>query len=196
MYGIYVSGSVIAKFVTPMTVRSNHPVFASDTLSLSRQISRRAAQRWEIETQLEPLSQTANELFVDIVTKGYSEAVTIITPQNYGVISKRTRTDPATATGTLGAGSVTISGGSGLIPKGTFVKFANHTKVYMTTTERDGPGTVSIYPNLISGVSAQTMTCGDDVIMTCLYDLDTISGMVYTDGILMDMGTVKLVEYI
>jgi len=195
MYGIYANGAVIAQFVTPMSVRSNHPVFASDTLSLSRQVARRAAQRWEIETKLEPLSYTANELFVDLVTKGYSEAVTIITPQNYGVITKRTTSGTPTATGTAGQNYITVANHTGLMPKGTFIKVGTASKVYMTVTDRSGNGTVSVYPNLSANISG-TMYCRDDVIMTCFYDTDVVSGMIFTDGILMDMGTIRLVEFL
>jgi hypothetical protein len=38
------------------------------------------------------------------------------------------------------------------------------------------------------------MFCGDDVQLSCLYDTDVVSGMVYSDGIQMDVGTVRLVE--
>ena len=197
MYGIYDGSSVIARFVVPMTVRSNHPVFASDTLSLNRQISRRSAQRWEIETQLEPLSISAQDLFVDIVTKGYSGAVQVITPQNYGAVRARTASGSGSATvaGTMGQSMVALSGVSGFIPKGTFIKFSNSSKVYMTTSDRTGPGSVGIYPNLIANSSgADTVRFLDDVIMTCSYDLDTVTGMTYQDGILMDVGTIKLIE--
>jgi hypothetical protein len=196
MYGIYVGGAVIAKFVTPMTVRSNRPVFASDTLSLSRQVSRSAAQRWEIETKLEPLSFNAQDLFVNLVTQGYSEAVTIITPQNYGAVQARTSTSAPLGTGSAGATIISVSGNTGLIPKGTFIKFTGQDKVYMTTADRDGNGTVGIYPALLATVTGTVFQHRDDVLMTCLYDLDTISGMVYTDGILMDVGTVKMVEWL
>jgi len=196
MYGIYADGAVIAKFVAPMTVRTNHPVFASDTLSLKRQIVRRQAQRWEIETQLEPLSYTANELFVSLVTKGYSEAVTILTPQNIGVIRARTSTGTPTITGAQGEDLVTVSGNSGLIPKGTFLKFQTHSKIYMTTTNRLDNGTVGVYPNMLEAVTGALFNYKDDVLMTCLYDLDTISGMSFSDGILMDMGTIKLIEFL
>jgi hypothetical protein len=42
--------------------------------------------------------------------------------------------------------------------------------------------------------SAQLVSHRDDVQMSCLFDTDTLTGMSYTDGILMDLGTVKLVE--
>ena len=196
MYGIYDGSKVIARFVAPISVKSNHPIFASDTLSLRRQISRRSAQRWEIETNLEPLSASAQDLFVDIVTKGYSGVVQVITPQNYGAVVSRTATGVATC-GAAGTGSnaVPITGITGLIPKGTFVKFSNGTKIYMTTSDRNGDGNIAIYPNLLTSVSGtDTMKYLDDVIMSCSYDLDVVSGMSYTDGILMDLGTIRLIE--
>jgi hypothetical protein len=197
MYGIYENGEVIARFTAPLTVRSNQPVFVSDTLSLKRFISRRSAQRWEIDAGLEPLMNDAQDLMVNLVTKGYSEAVTIIVPQNYGAVRSRTAIGVATATGSIGSGQVSISGLSGLIPKGTFIKFSSHSKVYMTTTNvsfTNGiSSTISIFPTLIAAASG-TMTYRDDVQMQCLYDTNIVSGMVYSDGILMDTGQIRLLE--
>jgi hypothetical protein len=194
-YGIYENNVVIARFVAPLTLRSNQPVFASDTLSLSRQVGRRSAQRWELETKLEPLTTGAQDLFVNFVTKGYADAVTIITPQNYGAARARTAVSAAVlATGTAGASVVALTGLTGLIPKGTMIKFASHHKVYMTTADRSGSGNLSIFPTLRQSMTAIAMTYKDDVQMRCMWDLDTITGMVYEDGIMMDNGTVKLVE--
>ena len=197
MYGIYENGEVIAQFAAPLTIRSNQPVFVSDTLSLKRFISRRSAQRWEIDAGLIPQSTSAQNLMVSLVTKGYSETVTIIVPQNYGVIKARTATGTATGTGSAGSSSVTVSGLIGLIPKGTFVKFSNHSKIYMTTTNvtfvSGVNNTISVFPALVSSASG-TMTYADNVQMQCLYDTDVVSGMVYSDGILMDTGQVRLVE--
>jgi hypothetical protein len=192
-YGIYESGSIIAKFVAPMTVRSNKPVFASDTLSLSRVVSERTAQRWEIETHLEPLSFNAQDLMVNLVTKGSSVPITVIMPQNYGVILKRTSTSTPTAVGSKDSSIVSITNNVGLICKGTFVKFSNHNKVYMTTTNLTNTGSLGIYPPLLSAVNT-TMKHRDDVEMTCYYDLDIIKGMIYSDGIVMDTGSVKIIE--
>jgi hypothetical protein len=197
MYGIYDNGEVIARFVAPLTIRSNQPVFTSDTLSLKRFISRRSAQRWEIDTSLEPLVYDAQDLMVNLVTKGYSETVTVIVPQNYGAVKAKTAIGTATATGVAGSSTVTISGLVGLLPKGTFVKFSNHSKVYMTTTNvtfvTGVNNTISVFPALVASATG-TMTYSDDVQMQCLYDTDVVSGMVYSDGILMDPGQVRLVE--
>ena len=197
MYGIYENGGVIARFTAPLTLRSNQPIFVSDTLSLKRFISRRSAQRWEIDAGLEPLTTNAQDLMVNLVTKGYSEIVTVIVPQNYGVVKIRTASGTATATGTAGSTQVTISGLSGLIPKGTFIRFSNHSKVYMTITNVTFTSginsTINIFPALISNATG-TMTYKDDVQMQCLYDTDVVSGMVYSDGILMDNGQIRLLE--
>ena len=64
----------------------------------------------------------------------------------------------------------------------------------LTTDINTNNDVVGIYPNLRTAVSNTTFKHKDDVIMPCLYDLDTILGMSYTDGILMDLGTIKLIE--
>ena len=192
-YGIYDNGEVIAQFVTPMTMRTNQPILSSDTLSLKRHTVRRKAQRWELETQLEPFSTGAQDLFVNMVTKGYSDLVQIIVPQNYGVIKARTSKSVPTAVGAVGVTAITVTGNVGLIPKGTFIRFHSHSKIYMLTSDLVGEGQMNIYPTLRTAVNG-TFTHRDDVIMNCLYDTDTVIGMVYEDGILMNPGTVKLIE--
>ena len=39
-----------------------------------------------------------------------------------------------------------------------------------------------------------TFKCNDDVMMEAIFDLDTVTGMVFVDGILMDNGQVKILE--
>jgi hypothetical protein len=194
MYGIYEGGVIIAQFAAPLTVRSSQAVFASDTLSLKRDVTKRPGQRWEVDTRLIPLSFGAGDLFSHMIEKGHSEIVQIVTPQNYGAKQRLTTTGIVTGTGSAGVDLITVAGNSGLIPKGTFIKFDNHTKVYLTLADRSGDGTLKIYPRLKTAVSATSFLYADNVIMSCLYDLDTIIGMSYSDGILMDVGTIKLVE--
>jgi hypothetical protein len=195
MYGIYEGGKVIAKFAAPMSVRSNRPAFASDTLSLRRFVSQRTAQRWEISTAVVPMSSDAQDFFVNMVTNGHGSPVLVRVPQNYGVIKARdVPVALPAATGSANASSVTLSSHSGFMPKGTFLKFQNHNKLYITTADRSNNGSVGIFPELRVAVGNTPVYCGDNVDVNFKYDLDTILGMSYTDGILMDMGTVKLVE--
>jgi hypothetical protein len=195
-YGIYENNEVVASFAAPMSVTSNQPVFVSDTLSLKRYIQKRSAQRWEIETNVEPLSDGAQELFVSLVTKGSSETVFVLMPQNYGVIKARKK-GIGTPLGTAFMNSAVISivgNQNGFIPKGTFIKFSNHSKIYMTTNNLAGSGSLNIFPQLRVDVLNSVMTWYDDVLGSFLYDTDTVKGMTYTDGVLMDIGRIKLVE--
>jgi hypothetical protein len=200
MYGIVENGEVVAKFAAPLTVRSNKPFYASDALSLKRTVSTRAAQRWEISTGLVPLSDGAQRLFVLMVTQGVSKNVMVKVPQNYGVIKARTLSSTApVTTGSAAASnsSVAVINHNGFIPRGTFVKFANHGKLYMTTSDLNGNGTMNIYPELrVTVPTATAFSHGDDVHVNFLFDTDTVSGMRYSDGILMDPDTVNLVEAI
>ena len=200
-YGIWDGSSILAQFSTPLVVRSNQPVFSSDTLSLNRQISVRTAQRWEIEAPLEPLSSTANDLFVYITSKGHGSLVQAIMPQNYAAVMKRTATGiPQVNATAVDSPTVYVNatgGWTGMIPKGTFIRFSNvpHDKVYLVLNDTTPNSTMSIYPNLRSAVSlSNTFKYKDDVLLNALFDLDVIRGMMYVDGILMNNGTIKLVE--
>jgi hypothetical protein len=200
-YGIYENGEVIASFAAPLTVKSNQPISVSDTLSLKRQITKRGAQRWEITTNLEPLSTDAQSLFVNLVTKGFSNSdpVTIVMPQNYGAAKARTTNAALTAYGTQYSSQITVSGfTSGVLPKGTFINFGIGTKVYLTTSDLTANGSLNIFPPLINNVGSSgsplALSYKNDVLMYCYYDTETLKGMVYTDGILMDAGTVTLIE--
>lgn len=195
MYGIYENNKVIAKFTAPLTLKSNVPVFVSDTLSLKRVINKRPAQRWELETGVEPLSLDSSDLFVNLVSKGFTETVYITMPQNYGARNRLKASSVPVATGTVFSNSVTVVNLNNLLPKGTFIKFSNHSKIYMTLNDLAAPGgTLNIFPNLKTNISDITFIYKDDVIMQCLYDTDNLSGMRYEDGILMDIGSIKLVE--
>jgi len=195
MYGIHDDDGLIAQLSTPMTVRSNKPVFVSDTLSLTRKVEARSTQRWEIETKIVPLSTSdANRLMVSLVTKGYHTTFEVSVPQNSTVRTQRTQLDDVTVSGGVFEDEITISGSTGLIPMGTFIKFTDHDKIYMTTADITGNGDVGVFPRLSSEIVGKVTQCGDNVMMTCYYDTDSVTGMHYTDGVLMDNGTVKLVE--
>ena len=194
MFGIYDNGKIIAKFTAPLSVSSNVPVFGSDALSLKRQVTKRTAQRWEISTGIEPLSYGSNELFALFVRKGNSEPISIVMPQNFGAMEALTATGVGTGTGSASETSVDVLGITGTIPVGTFIKFGNHSKIYMLTQKLVGSGTMHIYPALRSAVNATAFSYQKDIIADFLLDLDVIAGMSFTDGILMDLGTIKLVE--
>jgi hypothetical protein len=195
MYGIYEGSSVIARFTAPLSVASDVPVFVSDALSLKRNVVKRPAQRWRINCGLEPLTRGSQTLFRLLTEKGNHQTVQVLVPQNYGVSLERTSVSTGvTATGSAGATQVTIANNSGLIPEGSFLKFANHNKIYMVRGNRSGNGAMNIFPELRLAVSATSITYKNDVIGTFWIDTDTISGMQYSDGILMSIANISLLE--
>jgi hypothetical protein len=196
MYGIYDGTKVIARFTAPMTVESNNPIFVSDALSLKRSVVRRSPQRWEITSGVEPLSLGANKLFSMLVTKGHSETVQVVMPQNYGVIKYRTSTSVPTATGLVGDSIVAVTENVGIIPSGTFIRFSNHSKIYMVKDDLLNSGNMHIYPQLRVAVDEVVFKHRDDVLLDTLLDTDTVTGMIYEDGVLMNLGTMKFVERI
>lgn len=194
MYGIYEGGKVIGTFAAPLTIKSNQPEFGSDSMSLRRSVQKRSGQRWEISAAIQPESSDANELAAYLIQKGHTSKINILMPQNVGARMKKQTGTPTLASGNANATSVSCSS-SAVIPRGTFIKFGNHSKIYMTTaTKTSGGNTLDIYPPLRVSVSNTPFTWQDDVIMTAYIEMDTTIGMVYSDGILMDMGTMKFVE--
>jgi mRNA-degrading endonuclease toxin of MazEF toxin-antitoxin module len=207
IYGIWDGTKVIASFVVPMAVRSNQPVFSSDTLSLKRVAYRRTAQRWEIDTKLSPLHTTAQDLMVNLIVNGHGEIVQAVMPQNVGAKAAKTMITQIITSSAANANDSTVTIGAvnnsngKVIPKGTFIRFNDgaHTKVYMlknnVTISSTVPVTLQLYPQLRKAVPEGTIiNYQDDVIINLKYDTDTVIGMVYEDGILMDNGAIKLIE--
>ncbi len=193
-YGIIEDDAIIAKFVAPLNVISNVPFFSSDSLSLKRNIQRRPAQRWEITAHLEPLKYTANDLFVLLTTKNVYETFEVTMPQNIGVIKNRviSGSDPVCVLGDIDSTTIIVNSRH-IIPKGTFIKFNNHSKIYMITTNKVGT-TYKIFPALREALSNIKFKWLDDVKMSVYLDENAITGMAFTDGILMDNGEMTFVE--
>jgi len=193
MYGLCTdAGVLLARFVTPLSLESNEPVFSADSLSLKRSTISRTSQRWEIRAGLEPLSYTNNALFAFLVKKGLSATFKIRVPQPFGSQETRTVTGALSGSGTANSDVVNLGYFSGTLPIGTMVKFSNHNKVYMIT---DVSGSqISVFPKLVSNVSGATMYYKDDVIADFYRDGTSLSGMSMQDGILMSTGELKFIE--
>lgn len=195
-YGIYQNGAVLIKFVAPMSVISNKPVFGVDAVSLKRYTSSQNAQRWEIQTNLMPEDGTADFLVHSVVNNSQN-VFDVLMPQPHRLPANNTRQRNLTASGTKGNAYVLVDATSGEIPKGTFVKFANHDKVYMVReTLTSGSATLQIFPPLQRDLLAVTIYHkAQDVIMRARYDPTSTQGIVFTDGQLSDPGSVKFIEH-
>ena len=84
--------------------------------------------------------------------------------------------------------------------EGTFIKFANHSKVYLIQSINaiyDNTLAITLYPSLRSNVSpGEKVYLGNKVTARMNYEIDSIVGMRYSDGTMSDPGTVRLVEHI
>jgi hypothetical protein len=101
-----------------------------------------------------------------------------------------------TVTSTVNAGNKTfnITGIPSLVP-GEFIQFTGDPKVYLVTFGGVTGLNVTVEPKLRKNIAAGTaiIFCGN-VIFRCRYDADVRLGITYTDGVLSDPGSVKLVE--
>jgi len=194
MAGIIINGVVAIEFAAPMSVISNKPVYSGDTMSLQRLTYGQSAQRWEIKTNLMPTNSNA-DFFAHSVMNNFDGVFDIRMPQPYrGNIARNTSV--INATGTAGAGSVNITGNTGTLRKGDFVRFTSDNKTYMITADITGNGTMGIFPKLKRSIVGVLMEHDDTVNFKATYDSTNVLGMIYTDGILSDPGSITFIEVV
>ena len=189
----YFKGS---KILAPLSITSNEPMYDVDTVSLSKQRASQGAQRWEVAFNTVTSGETEADLLVGIIT-GLATADTMIMPQLPSVDRVNTASISlgVFAQSTVGDTTVDVVN-DGFISKGTFIKFSNHAKVYMTIVDQTaGSGPISFYPPLRAGVpSGQTMKTGSSVTFNYYRDVNNLRGLTFTDGLISSAGTINLVE--
>jgi hypothetical protein len=197
MPGIIVGGSVVARYTAPLQVVSNRHTLVNDTLSLRRKAAVMAAQRWEIQTGIEPLSDSAAaDLSVLLITSGPGEVIDCSMPQLYRLNGRTTLTSLVVNTAAVaGAPSVPVTLSGTRLAKGEFIQFAGHTKVYLVLQQLTASGSLQLFPNLVANVAVgESILYGDSVSMKARFDTDTVFGMQYQGGRLMEVGQLKLIE--
>lgn len=183
-------------FSAPMSIKSNAPSFSSDTMTLRRISVSKNVQRWEITAAV---SQTDDptDFFVNNVVAGNSQSVLIRMPQLYRAGKAMPENLAIKTSSNFGAGEayVNLSGTANTLLKGEFIRFGNHNKVYMVVEPGVNGLGVKVFPKLTEYVPANvTVYYGSKVTMTAKYDLDTIFGITYEDGILTEAGSFTFIE--
>lgn len=185
-----------AKILAPFTISSTEPVYEVDTVSLSIQRASQGAQRWEISFTTVTTEDTEADFILGTVT-GLTTTDTMVMPQLPSVVKNNTATANLTISvaQTAGASSVTAVS-DGVIQKGSFIKFSNHDKLYMVTADVSaGTAPISIHPKLKQAVATtDTMLTGDSVLFTYFRDIDNLTGLTFSDGVLSQAGTITLIE--
>lgn len=185
--------------VAPFKITSNEPMFSADSVSLKHRRISTGAQRWELEFGV--VMQDASSTFADMVST-FDDAITMTMPQlnvRGEIISSGTSTASILVSAQANANSSTValSGANGTIAKGRFIKFNNHDKIYIVTSEYSGTGSLSIYPSLranVPALSSLQYRDSDPIILTAFRDITNINGITYTDGILSEAGNINLIE--
>ena len=137
-----------------LDIFDNEAVLRSEAQSLQTQSRSLDGQRWEISGTYPVLTRTEAGTIMAYLksVRGSSTAFTMTLPEYSdanGTVSGTVLTSSAVA---AGATSIPIDGITGQINAGDFVKFANHTKVYMVTADRSGVGSLTISPPLRESV--------------------------------------------
>ena len=187
-------------FVAPMSINSNQPAYAADTINLRRKTMQTNLQRWELETGVFG-GELPVDLLVHSVINGYSTTFFVRMPQLF----RNTRiaddinyyANVSYAQGVKD--NIYIDGGRNTqLPKGEFIRFRGHSKVYLITSsslDENGLSNISIHPALVGDVdAAESLFYGAGVTMHAKYDTDTRLGISFRDGILSDISTAKIVE--
>jgi len=177
-------------------------MYEVDTVALKKQRASQDVQRWELSFGTVGTADTQVDIFLGSVV-GVQSTETMIMPQLPQVDAASTVNSTSIALpGSTAAGSTTAvissSATLGLVPKGSFVKFSNHDKVYVTKTDTDfsgGDPTMSFYPKLrVALTSANLLLVGASVDLTFYRAIDSQKGITFTDGVLSNVGTITVIE--
>jgi len=191
-----------APILAPYTITSNEPHFDMTTVSLKVQRASQGHQRWELSFNTVITKDTeVNTLLSTMVD--FDSSDTMIMPQLPSVKDNITLTSVPflIAAAPAGVSTVYVDSGiaQGIMPKGSFFKFSNHNKVYISTSDLNLNGTIdkalTFYPSLKSSVSPSTgIIYGDNCVISYIKNIDNQQGITFTDGILSNPGVISLIE--
>ena len=193
-----------AKILAPFSIVSNEPMYDTDTISLKKQRVSQGAQRWEMSFNVVNTEDTQVDSFLANI-ENLDSTSSMTMPQFTKVLSRKTTTSTSLDVATSAAigdtaVSITKTLKLGIVPKGHFIKFSNHDKIYVLTSDLDltgdGTATANIYPALTTALtSANNLNCGDSNVTFVYYrSIDDLKGLTFGDGVLSDAGTINLIE--
>lgn len=151
-----------------LNVTSRHNNVKTETRSGRVQVRSIGAQRWELTAQYRLMTREQMQPIIAFIMaqQGSLETFQIQLPVHDDALGNVSGTVRANGSHAIGDSTITIDGITGTLKAGDFIKFANHTKVYMVTADRSGAGTLSIQPALLSAVPDNTVITYDNVQFT------------------------------
>lgn len=151
-------------------LRSNRNNARSRGQSGRTQVRNLGGQYWSFTAQHPPLNRADySTVFAFIMQQGNgSESFQMRVPEWSDATGTMTGTLLVNNVSGYAAGSTSIAadGGTGTLPVGDFLKFANHNKVYMVTSGITDAGTIQIQPPLQAAVVDNEAITYDNVEFT------------------------------
>lgn len=191
MKNYYYNGNRIS---APVNFQSNEPMFSSDTVSLKTERGTQGAQRWELIFQLVSVDDSVASFVGSVFRDSIGSTGTMIMPQLPEVDKRNSAGVYSTSGGAAGSNTLSFSG-SGLLPAGSFIKFSNHSKVYLIESDINNSGSSRIHPGLHESVPPNTpVHHGSNCVFTYSRNVNDIKGIVFQDGVLSNSGSVNLIE--
>jgi len=136
-------------------------------------------QRWKFSVKYTNLTRAEFAPILAFITKqrGQKETFTVIPPTISDALGSETTTISVNGAHTAGDTTIAIDGfnadSAGSLKAGDFIKFANHTKVYMVVadvTPSSNAATVTIEPPIIEALANDETVTYDDVPFTVYLD--------------------------
>jgi len=147
-----------------INVESQHANIRSETRSGRTQTRSIGAQRWKFTAKYNDLTRAEfAPVYAYILSKGSGTTAFNITPPVISNSRGSVSGTVTTAAASIGASSVSVSGFSGNIKAGDFIKFSNHSKVYMATADANSGAALAIAPALLSAVTSSTTVSYNNV---------------------------------
>jgi len=145
-----------------INVTSDDPTLVSVAVSGRMQSRKISSQRWMFSAAYPPLTRAEFQpvgAYIDAL-RGRHTVFTIVPTEIGTTVGTVSGTGTCTSTA-AGLNSVPMTGITGTLKAGDFIKFSGHTKVYKLTADRAGDGNLSIVPPLIAAVTTDTITYTD-----------------------------------
>ena len=138
-----------------VNLASNHSNLTSTTVSGKMFVRQLGGHRWSFTAEYNPMTREEfMPVYAFVVSQqGAAGTFTVTPPVLSSTSGDATGTFAVNGITSAGTNTVPTDGITGTIKAGDMIKFANHTKVYMVTADRNGAGDMTIEPALVADVA-------------------------------------------
>ena len=150
-----------------VNLESDSPTLFSETVSGRMQSRKIGGQKWRFSASYPAMTRAEFQpVWAFVIAQQGRHGVFTVIPTEIANTSGTATGSPTCTAAAIGDTSVTITGLTGDLKAGDFVKFAGHDKVYMLTADRSGNGAVSIEPALVDAITTNEQMVFNDVPFT------------------------------